>query len=239
MESKKKENLRVERYSGIFMQVGLLMALATTFVAFKWESKPTPIVIDNDFEVTDEPIVATLLLVEKKMKRPLPKKKEKEPIKRPNDEIVVITPVENLPFDSVEFDPFEDDSLDFEPSTVMAGVSVEVPEPPVVGYESLSKLPQFPGGMEAFTNFLRKNLVYPPFEQQMGIPGQARVQFVIDEQGEIESVQIVSGTRKNFSDEALRVAKKIPRWVPGEQFGKKVKCRYEVPINFRMKKSRF
>ena len=232
MESKKSENAQVEKLSGLLMQVGLLIALSTVFMAFKWKSKPIKLITETEIDMVDAPIEVTLSVIEKRMKKPLPKKIQKKIEKKPQGPVVV-SAVSDLPFDTIEVDLFSEDSMDFDPNVVMADNLASLPEPPTVDYRQLTKMPEFPGGMEAFSRFLRNNLVYPRFEEEYGISGKVRVQFVIDKEGKVESVEIASKSRKNFSKEALRVAKMIPQWTPGEQLGKKVKCRFEIPITFR------
>jgi periplasmic protein TonB len=60
------------------------------------------------------------------------------------------------------------------------------------------------------------------------------VQFVIDEQGNITDVKIVRGVNELLDNEALRVIKAAPKWMPGKQNGQAVKTNMVVPIDFKL-----
>lgn len=232
MEIKKNKSAEVERYSSVFMQIGLVIALSLVLTAFKWKGTGAKAVLDRSIDIEEEPIDVNLLVVEKKMKKPVPKTQKKKVEPKPKPVVIELVNVDKLPIDTLEFDPFVDDTTDFDPDLVMGKSTTDIPDE-VIDYRSLTKIPEFPGGMSALAEFLKKNLVYPEFEQGWGISGKVRVRFVVDKKGNVESVEVVESNRKNFSEEALRVAKLIPRWIPGEQMGKRVKCRFEIPIHFR------
>ncbi|MXV15370.1 energy transducer TonB [Hufsiella ginkgonis] len=93
--------------------------------------------------------------------------------------------------------------------------------------------PQFPGGQEAFAKFIRKNLHYPPAAVEAGINGKVIVSFVVERDGSISNVQLMRGIGYGCDQEAIRVLKKVPNWIPGEQNGRKVRVMYTVPLNFQ------
>ncbi|MBO7470452.1 MAG: energy transducer TonB [Bacteroidaceae bacterium] len=37
-----------------------------------------------------------------------------------------------------------------------------------------------------------------------------------------------------FNNEALRLVKSMPKWTPGTQNGQPVRCRFQLPITFRI-----
>ncbi|UPK71100.1 energy transducer TonB [Chitinophaga filiformis] len=96
-------------------------------------------------------------------------------------------------------------------------------------------MPSFPGGEEALSKFLQKNLRYPHLAQETGIEGKVFVQFVVDTEGKVSEVQAV-GARKGggLEEEAVRVVKLMPNWKPGKQSGRAVSVRYNLPIGFTL-----
>lgn len=92
-------------------------------------------------------------------------------------------------------------------------------------------MPEFPGGREAFINFLQKNLRQPnDFEE-----GQKLVviaSFVVNANGEIEQINIIQHGREDLDNEVIRVIKKMPRWKAGVQNGRNVAVYYKIPITF-------
>ncbi|MGB0431473.1 MAG: energy transducer TonB [Bacteroidia bacterium] len=97
--------------------------------------------------------------------------------------------------------------------------------------------PEFPGGIEAMFRYLKENIVYPTNEKKLGIQGVSYVKFVIDKDGTISNVGIYPGTENKGTEsmhkEAIRVISTMPKWNPGKQGGKAVRCSYFVPVRFR------
>ncbi len=93
---------------------------------------------------------------------------------------------------------------------------------------------EFPGGFEAMAKFLAKNMKYPAQARRMGIEGSVYVSFVIDRDGNISDPQVIKGISAECDKEAVRVVKLMPPWNPGKQNGKAVRCRFVLPIKFKL-----
>lgn len=93
---------------------------------------------------------------------------------------------------------------------------------------------EFPGGFEALGKFLSKNMKYPAVARRMGIEGSVFVSFVIDKEGKISDLQVIKGISVECDKEALRVIQLMPPWKPGKQNGKAVRCRFVLPIKFKL-----
>ena len=93
---------------------------------------------------------------------------------------------------------------------------------------------EFPGGFEAMGKFLAKNMKYPAQARRMGVEGSVFVSFVIDKNGNISEPQVIKGISAECDKEAVRVVGLMPPWKPGKQNGKPVKCRFVLPIKFRL-----
>ena len=92
--------------------------------------------------------------------------------------------------------------------------------------------PQFPGGTEAMMKWLSNEINYPELPREMGIGGTVYIEFVVNTDGSITNVKSVKSPHEDLSKEGIRVVKKMPKWSPGEQAGKKVRVRYHLPIKF-------
>ncbi|RKD19561.1 hypothetical protein BCY91_13245 [Pelobium manganitolerans] len=103
-----------------------------------------------------------------------------------------------------------------------------------VGTAFLEMMPEFPGGMAAWSNFLTKNLRYPAAAAEAGISGRVLVSFVVERNGEISNLKVVRGIGGGCDEEAMRVIKKSPFWKPGIQNGRAVRVSYIMPVVFRM-----
>lgn len=95
------------------------------------------------------------------------------------------------------------------------------------------QMPQFPGGNDAMRKYLVENIKYPAVAGEVGV-GRVFVSFVIDKDGSVTDAQVVRGVDPLLDKEALRVVNAMPKWKPGIQYGKAVKVKYTVPINFSL-----
>lgn len=93
---------------------------------------------------------------------------------------------------------------------------------------------EFPGGLEAMARFLQKNMKYPAVARRMGVEGTVFVSFVIDREGIISDIKVVKGISAECDKEASRVISTMPPWKPGKQNGKAVKCRFVLPVKFKL-----
>jgi len=99
-------------------------------------------------------------------------------------------------------------------------------------YTIIQKMPSFPGGEAAMMKYIAENIKYPPMAKEAGIKGTVFVTFVIDREGNVTSPQVMKGIGGGCDEEALRVIKSMPKWSAGEQNGKKVLVKINVPIRF-------
>lgn len=95
-------------------------------------------------------------------------------------------------------------------------------------------VPQFPGGEKAMNTFINNNLVYPKQCRERGESGTVYIQIVVYKDGSIGDFKVMRKTNIALDDEALRVVKLMPNWIPGEVKGKKVNVRYMIPISFQI-----
>tara|TARA_B100000809_G_scaffold13391_2_gene12231 strand:+ start:1179 stop:2036 length:858 start_codon:yes stop_codon:yes gene_type:complete len=101
-------------------------------------------------------------------------------------------------------------------------------------YTFVDEMPEFVGGIDSLFSFLEKNLVYPEKEKTSNIQGKVYVNFIIDRYGAVIEPIILRGLTENCDNEVLRVVKLMPKWIPGEHRGKKVKVSYNLPIKFSL-----
>lgn len=90
--------------------------------------------------------------------------------------------------------------------------------------------PNYPGGIAAFYTYVTGNYKLP---SQPGLNGNVFVTFVIEKDGSIVDVRILRDLGFGTGEEAVRVLQNSPKWIPGEQNGKKVRVQYSLPIKVR------
>jgi len=101
-------------------------------------------------------------------------------------------------------------------------------------YTSVEKVPEFPGGVEAFGQFLGRSIKYPKADREKGIQGRVIVTFVVEKDGSLSGLKVLKGVSKTIDAEAVRVLKLSPKWKPGIESHKKVRVQYTVPISFTL-----
>ncbi len=103
-----------------------------------------------------------------------------------------------------------------------------------MGMMAVEEVPVYPGGMEALYRDLGRWVMYPDIDRTAGREGRVLVGFVVDEEGGVGEVRVISGVSRTLDAEAVRVVKRMPRWKPGRHGGQAVSVFYVLPINFKL-----
>jgi periplasmic protein TonB len=90
--------------------------------------------------------------------------------------------------------------------------------------------PEFPGGIDKFYKYVGNNYQTP---EEEGLKGKVYVSFVVEKDGSLTDIKAVRDIGYGTGAEAVRVLKKCPRWTPGVQNGKPVRCTYTLPISIQ------
>jgi TonB family protein len=102
-------------------------------------------------------------------------------------------------------------------------------------FTKVDTMPKFPGGVPELMTFLFKNLNYPKVAREKNLEGKVITKFYIDIDGTVKNPIVVKdGVGGGCAEEAIRVIKKMPKWLPGIINGKKVKVYYTLPISFKL-----
>jgi periplasmic protein TonB len=146
--------------------------------------------------------------------------------------------------DSVETTMATQDDLSNKPNTeAPAEENIEITdtktqvieqEAPREIFTVVEEQPTYPGGDEARIKFLQANMKYPEEAKELGVQGKVFVTFVVEVDGSITDVKVLRGIGSGCDDEAVRVVKSMPRWVPGKQRGVPVRVQFNLPINFKL-----
>ncbi len=101
-------------------------------------------------------------------------------------------------------------------------------------FQIVEQMPHFPGGIEEMMKFIKKNVKYPPQAAENGVEGKVFLRFVVLPSGEIGNVEVLRSLDPTCDQEAVRVIKAMPRWIPGKQNGTAVAVYFNLPITFRL-----
>ena len=219
------ENLRVQGFL-----LGLVVVLATLFVALEWNS--------NDsgwaFFETDDDLEAEM---------------ELSPLKRDKDEIPMMLPQEQKVEQpkSEQLHMVDDDvELTFEPEPVERPEDVkdqkdieDQDKPEVVDmynepvdFRVVEDLPQFPGGASEFMKWLTKNLKYPATAQDRKVKGKVVAQFIVNTDGSVSDLELTEHLEAACDREVLRVLRMMPKWQAGVMNAKPCRTKVCIPIVF-------
>ena len=235
MIPKKNPGADLEKRKPLFFEIGMLVALAITFISFEWRSN-----IGETIEIVD----ASEIVFEEEM-IPITRQDEiKAPPKLPPKlrAIDVITIVE----DDVELD----EELEIVEENIDQETEIEILPKEVYAEEEeedeaqifviVEEMPIFrpdicktkeEGDVELY-KYIHKSIKYPVIATENGITGRVFVKFVVGERGYVSNVEVLRGVDASLDKEAVRVIKNLPRFEPGKQRGKPVKVSYTAVINF-------
>ena len=101
-------------------------------------------------------------------------------------------------------------------------------------FKSVEQMPLFPGGDAALMEHLDSHIQYPPEAAKNNIQGRVILQFVVDKTGEIGEVKVVRSVDKDLDEEAVRIVKTLPKFIPGRQNGRAVAVWYTLPVTFKL-----
>jgi len=93
---------------------------------------------------------------------------------------------------------------------------------------------QMPVSTVSVPEYLSANIRYPKHAMKNKIEGRVILKFVIDENGDITSIEAVRSPDASLTEEAIRVVRSMPRWEPGKHEGKAVKVNFFLPISFKL-----
>jgi protein TonB len=91
--------------------------------------------------------------------------------------------------------------------------------------------PQFPGGIKELYRFIEDNY---KIQAVVGVKGKLYMTFIVEKDGSLSNIKSLRDLKHGSSEEAIRVLKTAPKWIPGKQNGKKVRVHYSIPITVNL-----
>jgi protein TonB len=226
MDVKKAPKANLENKRMTFVLMGVILALGLFYVAFEWtEQEITVYQVENNMEAMFEQEMIENTFREETPPPPPP------PAPDVIEELnIVEDDVETENVDIVS----EDDQKTVQEIVKVPIAPIEEDPDLVTVFRVVEKMPEFPGGTVELMKYLNSNVKYPIIAQENGIQGRVIVQFTVRRDGSIDDIEVVRSADPNLDKEAIRVIKSMPNWTPGEQRGKKVNCKFTVPVVFKL-----
>jgi protein TonB len=231
MNPRKNFRSDLDARKGLFLQLGLVVALGLSWMAFEWRTYEGGLI---DLGALDALTEEEDMLVTNRTPPPPPPP--------PPTPIEIFKIVDNK-IDIVELDLI---STEIDEDATVEIMEVDAAEE-VFNFVNVENKPIFPGceGMvteeERFNcfniktrQFIGKNFEFPEMARQMGIQGKVWVSFIIEKDGRIADVAVDRGVDRLLDEEAVRVVRMFPKMTPAKVGGRSVRMRYSLPINARL-----
>jgi len=224
MKIKKSKKANLENRRGIYFQIGVIISLALVLLAFEWktaESEKIDLMFNRDILIEDEISEITI----HKKKPEMPKPKNIRPIIEVDDEIEIEEEIEissevtDETFNETEFIIEDENDEHYKEPAFFA-----IPE----------IYPEFPGGFVAMQKFIVDNLKYPQAAREAGISGTVYIEFVVWNDGSLKNVAVKRGIGGGCEEEAMRIVKLMPKWIPGLQRTKPVNVPMVLPVKLKL-----
>lgn len=212
-----------------FISNGLLFTSALIFAAFSYSEKAT---IKKELHKSHGTVIK-YQSEEKKEKVTKPSKRkvitqkqaQKKTIDLRNKATQQIKTITNKPTstNSVTLAPT---GITFDSNVVYKVIPVE---PDIVDFPDTDAA--FKGGYNEMNRFIVHNLNLNKIELQDVTEFLVNVEFIINKEGVISEIKTRKRYAKSIEKEVFRMINSMPRWIPGEVQGRKVKSRVRIPIH--------
>jgi protein TonB len=246
----KYEEVDTFKWSSTFLNLGLVLAVCITILAFSWTTYEDVVLVPENTFTFEEDID---MVPPTTMHSPPPPPPPPPPVFEPvaPEEII-----ENQP-------DFLDNTIE-ETTEVIApkqkkGVPPTPPPPPPPPpvekitelFRVVEQMPRFPGcedeadkttkkqcSDKKLLEYIYKNIKYPVIARETTISGTVVVRFVVETDGSITNTEIIRDPGGGLGKEALRVVEKMNKdelkWIPGQQRGKNVRVQFNLPVRFHL-----
>lgn len=229
MEIKKSEKANLENKKLLFVEIGLVVSLLITFIAFNWTSKETTV---STLEAETEIVAEEEQIPITQETPPPPPSAPQIPIL--SDEIDIVD--DDIKVDDDMFMNLEDDANLGVDIIDYVEVQEEVVEEEAIPFILVEDKPSFQGGdANQFSKWVNQRLVYPEIAKENGVQGRVTLQFTIEKDGSLTKVKVLRGVDPSLDKEAVRVVSSSPKWKPGKQRDRAVPVTYTFPVIFQLR----
>ena len=229
MEVTKTPKASLENKRTLFIEIGLIVALAVVYIAFNWTSKDVQV---STLEAENQVVQEEEIIPITQETPPPPPEAPKIPVL--SDQIDIVD--DEIEVDN-DFLSLEDsDDMGVEIMDYVENVQEEVVEEEAIPFQLVEEKPSFMGGdANQFSAWVNKRLVYPEIAKENGVQGRVTLQFTVEKDGSVTKVKVLRGVGPSLDKEAVRVVSMSPKWKPGKQRDRAVPVTYTFPVYFQLR----
>jgi len=228
MEVKKSKKANLQNKKLLFLEIGMVLALAVILFAFEWSTKDATVTMfeDNRSVVAEEEMIAI-----QPDQPPPPPEAPRAPVM--TDEFIVVDDDVKIEMDIIVSS--EETHTDVVIMDYVEGRGEEAVEEDIP-FAIVEDKPLFQGGdVNQFSKWINSKIVYPQSAIDNGISGRVMVGFTVGTDGSVSNVRVLRSFDAALDREAVRVVSMSPKWTPGKQRGKPVRVLYQVPVTFQLR----
>lgn len=228
MEPKKTQRADLQNKKSLFFKIGLAVALLLMIGAFSI-SQP---------EVRKAEVAAQQEIVEQDMveiTRPEPPKPPENVVQRlqiTSDILEIVRDDRKIEAQLSFADIGEDVDFTFNAGQDAGDYEGDLDEEIVFAAEEPAV---FSGG--DFSAYIQKQVGgenYPVMAQQNGIQGRVTAQFVVERDGSVSGIKILSSPDRTLSDAVVKAIQGAPKWTPAKNNGLPVRSWFTLPVTFKL-----
>ena len=210
------------------MEIGLVISLLVTFLAFEWKQEEISV---SNLEDTTEIEAEEEIIPITQDTPPPPPAEVKIPIL--SDQIDIVD--DNIELENTVMNLEDDANLGVEIQDYVEVVEEKVEEE-AIPFQLVEEKPSFNGGdANTFTKWVMERIVYPEIARENGVQGRVTLQFTVEKDGRVTKVKVLRGVDPQLDKEAVRVVSMSPKWKPGKQRDRAVAVTYTFPVQFALR----
>ncbi len=103
------------------------------------------------------------------------------------------------------------------------------------GFQDNDAIAQKKCSDKALVQFISRQLEYPEEAKANNVEGTVYVNFIVDETGQVKSPTLLMDIGSGCGEAALDMVKAMPAWIPGEEEGRPVRVKLNLPIQFSLR----
>lgn len=247
MSLKKNLDADVSKLTPVFFVVGLVVVLGFCLVMFEYKTFETKIT-EIMQEIQEEEVEEKVMITQSQSAPPPPPPPPPPPaaidvIDIVNNDVVV----EDVPITDVNTS--ENDNVTTANGTgngIGDGGDTGPVEDNTV-FEVVEDQARYPGCEnekdndaafacfnEKIAKFLSKNVKYPSQARENNVQGTVYVEFIIEKDGSVTNPKALRDPGFGLGDEAVRVVKLLPTFIPAKQRGRPVRVLFRLPVKFTL-----
>ena len=228
MTQKKSDRADLQNKRVLFTEIGCIVALALVYFGLEYSSAKTNTALLEEIDMMAEMEEMIPITFDTP---PPPPEMPKIPVLSDQIDIVdddieieeIVINLEDhkdLGVEIIDYIPVEEDEVDEE----------------TLPFVMVEQKPKFNGGdANEFSKWVNSRLVYPEIAQENGLSGRVTLSFTIKADGTLSDVKVLRGVDPSLDQEAVRVVKSSPKWVPGKQRDRAVAVSYTFPVIFQLR----